>query len=118
MKPELQRIAIAEACGWKPEKVSYGTCWTRPALPLYFVKEPGALPDYLSDLNAMNEAEKAVFGARSGYYDRAFVTHLCGVLGMDEDTGMHDKRTIYSLLHATAAQRAVAFLRTIGKWQD
>ena len=87
--PEAQRIAIAEACGWK---TGY--------------RDPEAwhpLPDYLSDLNAMHEAEK--------------------VLNEKQDHIMND--TLWDmcegrkyLWHATASQRAEAFLRTIGKWKE
>ena len=72
----------------------------------------------MNDLNAVQQAEKKVFGARPGYYDRLFITNLCEVLGMNADTGTHDKRSIFEILHATSAQRAEAFLRTIGKWRE
>ena len=51
MTPEEQRVAIAEACGWK---TGY--------------RDPEAwhpLPDYLNDLNAMHEAEKVLTTAQT-----------------------------------------------------
>lgn len=52
MTPEQQRIKIAEACGWKPDKRGLG--WLSPHG--YYAPEP----DYLNDLNAMREAEKVL----------------------------------------------------------
>lgn len=149
MKPEAQRIAIAEAAGQKlfvihkqihdpfgyyrekghgyttlveawrvTEEVGKKYIGGRPTDPDRVILEPAPLPDYPTDLNAMHEAEEALFSSRPGFYERSSVTALCAVLGLDEDTGMHDKRTIRQLLNATAAQRAEAFLRTIGKWTD
>ncbi len=94
MNPEKQRIAIAEACGWK---TGY--------------RDPEAwhpLPDFLHDLNAMHEAEKVLRKPMEG---------------SDTDTIIGDRMHKYAELigyafDATAAQRAEAFLRTIGKWKE
>ena len=107
MSPEAQRIAIAEACGWTkcrlaikgagaPErgKSPYGV----PPRRGYEV----SLPNYTQDLNAMHEAEKVIMHA-----------DLLFEYGMHISTD-HDYE---HLLRATAAQRAEAFLRTIGKWE-
>ena len=101
MKPDEQRIAIAEACGWKRlQGDEYSiTEWLHPQLGL--AKNENELPDYLSDLNAMHEAEKAFDGEQ--WLD--YLLYLCGVCNMHLDS-------------ATAAQRAEAFLRAIGKWRD
>lgn len=59
--------------------------------------------DYCSDLNAMHEAERVLMHA-----DLLF------------EYGMHisrDHKYDY-LLTATARQRAEAFLRTLGKWEE
>ena len=99
MTREKQRIAIAEACGWVRCNVNsddefYGVNphW------LYTV-----LPDYLCDLNAMHQAEKVLTGDQID----AYVTTLC--LEVQPEPMLH---------HATATQRAEAFLRTIGKWEE
>ena len=96
MTPEQQRIAIAEACGWKPDKRGLG--WLSPHG--YYASEP----DYLNDLNAMHEAEKLLVRLQWVSYLRRLQT-LC-----DE--------SVTWPIHATASQRAEAFLRTIGKWEE
>jgi hypothetical protein len=100
MKPEKQRIAIAEACGWTGLKQSMGY-ETRyrgtPSETTVWV----SLPDYLNDLNAMHEAEKTL-----DYND---------LNDMEESVSFHFGVTPF---HATASQRAEAFLRTIGKWEE
>ena len=96
MKPHRQRIAIAKACGFK---------WSE------YSDELGQLvaeftPDYLNDLNAMHEAEKVLRDDR----EAAFRGWLWLAHGQPEMR--------CAIVHATAAQRAEAFLRTIGKWED
>lgn len=95
------RIKIAEACGWKPTGAHWGngvpTFW-KLGEPTKMLTE---LPDYLNDLNAMNEAEKMLTNEQWGTYssklwlitNQAPATYEC---------------------HATASQRAEAFLRTLG----
>ena len=98
MSPDKQQIAIAEACGII-SKDQWG--------PLY--KTPQGIlrdcPDYLTDLNAMHEAEKVMTaGEREQFKDILEV--VCA-------------RTFqWDRISATAAQRAEAFLRTVGKWED
>jgi hypothetical protein len=108
MSPEKQRIAIAEACGWIWEKTCQGSLIGKPK------GEQGPLddlPDYLNDLNAMREAEKALL--KSGW-----VTYLDWLVYVIY--GSKKEPSIYygSICHATAAQRAEAFLRTLNKWED
>lgn len=69
-------------------------------------------PDYSSDLNAMHEAEKVLF--QSGHTDmlnQNYWHELWRVCGDD-----YFKTT--TAAHATACQRAEAFLRTVGKWKE
>lgn len=97
MNPEAQRIAIAEFCGWK----SIGR---EKNLPLYGWISPGPLeeiPDYCNDLNAMHEAEKVLTNIQREHYRTELVYQYSG-----------------GDIFATAAQRAEAFLRTIGKWKE
>ena len=97
MTPEQQRIAIAEACGrvqradgfWFPAGKYYGSA---------------GIPNYLNDLNAMHDAEKVLVRLQWVSYLRRLQT-LC-----DESVSWP--------IHATASQRAEAFLRTIGKWEE
>jgi uncharacterized protein YeaC (DUF1315 family) len=93
MNKEKQRIAIAEACGKWPDG------W-----PHSFMNQSDRLrhvPDYLNDLNAMHEAEN--LGFRSAQQCRDYAEYL------DDGNGGH---------FATATERAEAFLKTIGKWED
>ena len=114
MKPEAQRLAIAEACGYsaEPNEGSIGGFIGRHPNgqhDYYTIGRNWAdairriCPDYLNDLNAMHEAEEnirhdhdswgkyLVFLSRSAPECRVF---------------------------STAAQRAEAFLRTLGKWEE
>jgi hypothetical protein len=110
MTQEEQRTAIAEACGivgpfdnrWIKEYEkeggdSYGFTGFEKG-ELVFI------PDYLNDLNAMHDAEKVLVSLRWVSYSRRLQT-LC-----DE--------SVTWPIHATASQRAEAFLRTIGKWKE
>jgi len=112
MNQEKQRIAIAEACGivgpfdnrWIKEYEEeggdvYGFTGFEKG-ELVFV------PDYLNDLNAIHEAEKVLRDDR----EAAFRGWLWLAHGQPE--------LRCAIVHATAAQRAEAFLRTIGKWEE
>jgi hypothetical protein len=119
MNPEKQRIAIAEACGWKPDDDGAGlntweASWTgnklyglrptfRPDKTISNYTVDCVVPDYLNDLNAMHEAEKVLTNEQLEVY--------CNILHKPN-------HGVYWAIHATAAQRAEAFLRTIGKWED
>jgi hypothetical protein len=108
VSPEAQRIAIAEVCGWKLIRTGenpspeWRGMWHDPSgTPIGFT------PDYLSNLNAMHEAEKVLI---TQLKVRAYATLLCSIC--EHATPM------VPVWHATASQRAEAFLRTIGKWED
>ncbi len=121
MTPEKQRIAIAEACGWG---LNYD--WERPGIGEWWEKtgeqprRSNDLPDYLNDLNAMHEAEMVLNATQLV----AYVKHLAAIHptfcvdvldDRDPDGDWHYEMSF--LITATAAQRAEAFLRTIGKWE-
>jgi hypothetical protein len=119
MTPEQQRIAIAEACGWteiKPQRATTGIS-DYPTGKLNGVRKDGSrdyyVPNYPKDLNAMHDAEKVLTGQAASDYDM----HLWIVIKRDWDEANNPLATIASW-HATAAQRAKAFLRTIGKWKE
>lgn len=131
MTNEEQRIEIAQACGWKAEKrkryagmdnvlgwglnshLSLGSAERK------FVMSPEEFPDYLHDLNAMHEAEGQL--ERLGHnqpslayeYDQKWLPIVTEA--WDRDTGLLNT---WKLFRATAAQRAEAFLRSVGKWKD
>jgi hypothetical protein len=93
MTNEQINIAIAEACGWKEEE--FGPSWYQS-----YTK----MPNFCNDLNAMHEAEKRM---RNGDW-----TRYCQYLA---EYGGGTVRFVS--VHATAPNRAEAFLRTIGKWE-
>ena len=92
MTPEQQRIAIAEACSEDNDSIVRGL-----------------IPDYPFDLNAMHEAEKIIPRQlfHVDYWQKGY--------GRFQQILSSLTITPYS---ATAAQRAEAFLRTIGKWEE
>ena len=112
MSPEKQRIAIATACGWKcaghPDQLAATGDFQ---FAYQFVINPNgeivthySIPDYLTDLNAMHEAEKVLTGGMRSKYD-AELTLICS-------------RDYNFIWESTAPQRAEAFLRTLGLWEE
>ena len=95
MNTDKQRIAIAEACGWKCPcgfKEAFA-CWVRPSAMEH---QTEWLPDYLVDLNAMHEAEKVLD-----------YNQLCD---MENSISFQFGAMRFN---STAAHRAEAFLRTL-----
>lgn len=117
--PEEQRIAIAEACGWKrlskavriqKNYTGYANCfWSDP-----FGFPDEDCPNYLNDLNAMHEAEK-VLQAKCKYWPD-YIDELSKLFPFDFPK--QDETNWSQMCHATAAQRAEAFLKAIGKWKQ
>jgi hypothetical protein len=119
MKPIEVRVAIAKAVGWRAEAnssslggyVAYGPSGHRS---LFVAATPDVAieaecPRYEEDLNAMHEAEKVLTREQwPGYHAMA-----CGIF--QESSSAEDGA--YET-HATAAQRAEAFLRTINEWKE
>ena len=107
MSPETQRIAIAEACGFINVRM-----WSESCIASMGINAKGkywgslGVPDYLNDLNAMHEAEKAL-----NVSDEQ-ITHWQNTLEL-----VCDRDNTITLM-ATAAQRAEAFLKTIDKWKE
>ncbi len=112
MTPESQRIAIAEACGFKGpfhrnmDRIKIGFKGFQGTMVC-------DLPDYLNDLNAMHEAEKVLRNKSGDHQLFRFISCLENVV-VDQAT---DYGWGFALCHATAAQRAEAFLRTLGLWK-
>jgi hypothetical protein len=116
MTPEKQRIAIAEACGWDYHnrhpihgKQSIKSWYYRDSD--ITVSDKSSLPDYLNDLNAMHQAEKVL----TPHDNDRMTGWLLMLLGEENQAAI---RSFTAVRQATAAQRAEAFLRTIGKWED
>ena len=110
MKPEQQRIAIAEACGLTnvAPMIVKNVKHEGDDITVGIWSDDGWVPQYLNDLNAMHEAEE-LFYAKSDTLEgaermRDYSKWLCRIAKYP--------------LHATASQRAEAFLRTIAKWEE
>jgi hypothetical protein len=105
MTDQQINAAIAEACGWKD------VC-QHPKNPNVWVgKHAGRLqevPDYCDDLNAMHEAEKVLAPKNWNNFSEKWHDYYWYLRRADADRA----------IHATARQRAEAFLRTLGKWEE
>lgn len=116
MTPEKQRIKIAKICGWHdffPEAFNQKWWGGKPtARPPKTNDGPRVLPDYLNDLDAMHEAEK-ILGFRRWHDYSMF---LIDTVGASHSDLSHEGT--FARIHATAAQRAEAFLRTLGLWEE
>ena len=75
------------------------------------------LPDYLNDLDAMHEAEKVLTEAQRKSY-AANLYKVVFQVGQYEAETFVDIRFAFILSQATATQRAEAFLRTLGLWEE
>lgn len=108
-------IAIAEACGWTYVN-RYGGRTKHATWAKWRVRNPEEnqnshdLPNFCADLNAMHEAEKVL---TSWTDENAFQVNLLKSSG-----GLPSQGFCWLICHATARQRAEAFLRTLGKWKD
>lgn len=59
---------------------------------------------YTNDLNAMHEAEEHL----SAEEIKTYMGHLLDIMGI----------SVWCITHVSAEQRAEAFLKTIGKWEE
>jgi len=94
MTDDQINAAIAEACGWRKEEgfyVWHGNGIDRTCWELW---------DWCNDLNAMHEAEKMLTPTQI------------------EDYIIEVMQFSHEPMLATARQRAEAFLRTLGKWEE
>jgi hypothetical protein len=104
MTPEQQRIAmeISEVCGTLKS----------PAPGLY------QYPRYPVDLNAMHDAEKMALLGPSIKHRHLQAIYSKELFRVIIRTAPEGSVSEFDKIHATAAQRAEAFLRTIGKWVE
>ena len=117
MKAQAQQIAIAKACGWGsfrsvPDELQ-PQIMRLEGISLVVNYGGGGfneVPDYPHDLNAMHEAENALTLEEHSYYRE----NLAMVVGFT-DISPNGGRAYVS---ATAAQRAEAFLKTLGLWEE
>lgn len=112
LSDEARRVKVAELCGWKKSDSIYSFeigvnqhgFWKKP---IYFWLNPKGeqclgLPEYLTDLNAMHEAEELIYGDERW---RTYEGWLWDTTNSIEGGG--------DLIHATAAQRAEALALTM-----
>lgn len=102
MTDEQINAAIAEACGWGEECV-LNTDGNRVWVTNF--------PLYCTDLNAMHDAEILLY--RMG---PEFARQLLEIVSRDAGPGVWYAHGSFAHVHATARQRAEAFLLTSGKW--
>ena len=109
MNDEQINIAIAEACGiiskdqWGP-LYKTATGWVRDC------------PDYVNDLNAMHEAIAFLSPEEADW----FAVELSAIVLENPSKSWWDMNSneVAHIANATARQRAEAFLRYIGKWEE
>ena len=106
MTDQQINAAIAEACGWND--IHDSGPWHNHKLWGYPPIKPGQggnaynyLPNYCNDLNAMHEAEATLSEDQ--------------LWRMAREIERNDEQWYF---RATARQRAEAFLRTLGKWEE
>lgn len=110
MKPEEQRIAIAEACGYI-RKPHHEAVWVKDGMKIFTV---GNLPDYLNDLNAMAEAEEILDEDLLDSYSHNVLKLVA--YNQPYVEGGYCEIDLGRLLTATARQKAEAFLKTLNIW--
>ena len=104
MKPEAQKIAIAEAC---PELFQ----WVADVRSVYWNKNLEHGRTYvnpLNDLNACHEAEKMLMG----------MSKIGDTMIEEYEDYLATMWDCSFVFHATAAQRAEAFLKTLNLLKD
>ena len=106
MTDDQINAAIAEACGWK--EITNCTCGGKKRGYPPGGHASSHTPDYCTDLNAMHEAEKTL-GQEVEWVK--YSVQLAKVT----NAGWSDDR---NYICAPARQRAEAFLRTLGKWEE
>lgn len=115
MTNDEMRIAVAESLGWAEITGRFGVPPVgNPNTPLR------ALPNFPSDLNAINEAVRSLSNSlykdKDGFewHDQAeFVVQLERIVIRDNDNA-----TNFDIYSATAAQRCEACLRVKGLWKE
>jgi hypothetical protein len=103
MNDERINVAIAEASGWIWDLRGKETYWLCKSKPFLAFPKP---PDYVNDLNAIQEPVRALNPIQRSDYFRMLEEVV------DQAAG---RVVAFAVGDATARQRAEAFLRTIGK---
>lgn len=125
MTPDEINKAIAEHLGWQflPERDTrlgpQPELWEDPDGERYFetpLSNWPPYPNFCEDLNAMHKAVSVIehdVWQYQNYCDNLCV--LANGLSAEMDGSYIE---VFKMLQATAAQRAEAFLKTIGKWKE
>lgn len=111
MKNDAIRRKIAEACRWT-DIVCYGV----PAFLLGKQRDGSLkeLPNYPESHDAMAEAINGLGG-----YDREFARRLAVIVGIEVSAGsVFYSDDIFKLIDATPLQKAEAFLKAKGLWEE
>ena len=133
MSPEEQQIAILKAMGWTEDEpwLDGRRCFVRADSNSGW--DFNDLPDYINDLNAMHEAEKWLYTNSISFINKDGLTAMLGnkektawVVYLSKLNKIVNPRIAeypthyqdWARIHATAAQRAEAFLKALGKWED
>ena len=112
-----QRIVIAKWLGWRElgePIISHDNGEVIQWWSKYGEEDTTRLPDFLNDLNAVHAAEKVLQDKCKYWPD--YVDELSKIFPFSSpnECGINWSQ----MCHATAAQRAEALLRAIGRWKD
>lgn len=124
-----QRIAIAQACGWQikplagydivvvnPEGFIRANGFAHRRLWKQLVEDfAHNLPDYLGDLNAIDKAVKSQ-RENAKFCPIDYTDTLLDVVR--SESRLASERGCFAHTNATSPQRAEAFLRTLGLWEE
>jgi len=108
MTKEQINIAIAESLGWHHREGGMWYCPDGSTVPETLI------PNYCNDLNAMHEA----WCSLTLWQHQAFRHELQAAIAYAQEDEEPHKGPCHSVCNATALQRAEAYLKTIGKWND
>ena len=101
MTDEQINVAIATHCGWTDIR---DDVWHGANMGVDEHGLRSQIPSYCDDLNAMHEAEKTLTDTNM-FVMAHYIERLVSARGQH-------------YFHATARQRAEAFLLTLGKWEE
>jgi hypothetical protein len=111
MTDEQINAAIAEACGWTECRLVAKVILSTLRDPVAYGIPPNgtceiACLNYCTDLNAMHEAEKVL------------TDEQCVFIRLHLRERLESHPASRYVWNATACQRAEAFLKTLGKWEE
>lgn len=113
MTPQQINEAIAKACGYK--NLRYDWINGSDAIKDWIHDDGIGIPNYAYSLDSMHSAEDML----SDKQVQSYVDQLCLVTDAKLSKNCNDYGINYwSVYHATAPQRAEAFLRTLNLWQS